>query len=267
MTEGKQRTIVTGGSSGIGEQIVIALRGRGAEVTVLDLNPPRGSDAGFVRCDVADEGSVTAAVGAAVERMGGLQLAFLNAGIGGVGAVVDLTAEEWDRMQAVDLRGVFLTMREAAKAMIAAGGGSIVVTTSICGDLADRRMSHYNAAKAGAQALVRVAAAEMGRHQVRVNAIQPGVTATPMSATTDATLPGYKDAVSSRTPLGGVGNPAHVAEAAVALSDLIWVTGQVLAADGGVSLYSPIDIEDFLPTGADQPWTAESGDVVGGSAP
>jgi NAD(P)-dependent dehydrogenase (short-subunit alcohol dehydrogenase family) len=262
MSEGKKRAFVTGGSSGIGEQIVLALVGQGAEVTVLDLNPPRGSDVGFARCDVADEASVVEAVGKAVEQMGGLDLAFLNAGIGGVGAVVDLTAAEWDRMQAVDLRGVFLTMREAGKAMIAGGGGSIVVTSSICGNLADRRMSHYNAAKAGAQQLVRVAAAEMGKDGVRINAIQPGVTATPMSATTDETLPGYQEYVSSRTPLGGIGDPAHVAEAAVALSGLVWVTGQILAADGGVSLYSPLDVEDFLPPEMTGTWIADAGDVV-----
>jgi NAD(P)-dependent dehydrogenase (short-subunit alcohol dehydrogenase family) len=262
MSEMKRRAIVTGGSSGIGEQIVAALARGGAEVTVLDLNPPAGPETGFVECDVAGEGSVTAAVASAVERMGGLELAFLNAGIGGVGAVVDLSAEEWDRMQSVDLRGVFLTLREAAKAMIAGGGGSIVVTSSICGNLADRRMAHYNAAKAGAQALVRVAAAELGPDGVRVNAIQPGVTATPMSATTETTLPGYTEAVSARTPLGGIGDPADVAAAAIALADLAWVTGQILAADGGVSLYSPIDIEEFLPSGSAGSWTAEGGDVV-----
>lgn len=255
------RALVTGGASGIGEQIVLALQRQGATVTVLDLNPPAdGSTAAYVRCDVSDEPSVVEAVAAAAEQMGGLDLAFLNAGIGGVGAVLDLTAEDWDRMQSVDLRGVFLTLRESAKAMVAAGGGSIVVTSSICGFLADRRMAHYNAAKAGAQALARVAAAELGPRGVRVNVIQPGVTVTPMSATTEKTLPGYGAAVSARTPLGGLGSAAEVAQAAVALSGMAWVTGQTLAADGGVSLYSPIDLEEFLPTEA-RPWTAESGTV------
>jgi NAD(P)-dependent dehydrogenase (short-subunit alcohol dehydrogenase family) len=268
MPDGAQRAIVTGGSSGIGEQIVLALQSQGATVTVLDVNPPgAASTAAYVACDVADEPSVAAAVAAAALQMGGLDLAFLNAGIGGVGGVLDLSAADWDRMQAVDLRGVFLTLRESAKAMIAGGGGSIVVTSSICGDLADRRMSHYNAAKAGAKALARVAAAELGPRGVRVNVIQPGVTATPMVATTEDTLPGYGAAVASRTPLGGLGDPAHVAQAAVALSGLVWVTGQVLAADGGVSLYSPIDLEEFLPDEA-RPWTAEAGSVqrVGSSS-
>jgi NAD(P)-dependent dehydrogenase (short-subunit alcohol dehydrogenase family) len=145
--------------------------------------------------------------------------------------------------------------------MLRAGqGGSMVVTSSVCGFLADRRMSHYNAAKAGAIALARVAAMELGPHQIRVNVIAPGVTETPMAQTTDTTLIGYRDAVTARTPLGGFGQARHVADAAVRLSELEWVTGQVLAADGGVSLYSPIDLEDHLPPGATSgSWMAVNG--------
>ena len=257
--------IVTGGSSGIGAAIVRRLAAGGAGVAILDVNPPpEGLPADFVPCDVAVEGSVVDAVGHAWSTLGGFDAAFLNAGIGGVGAIVDLSAADWDRMQSVDLRGVFLTLRESARSLLAAGrGGSIVITSSICGFLADRRMGHYNAAKAGAIALARVAAAELGPHGIRVNVIAPGVTETPLAQTTDATLKGYRAAVSARTPLGGFGRAEHVADAAVRLSELEWVTGQVLAADGGVSLFSPIDVEDFLPPGtADRSWMAVGGAIT-----
>jgi NAD(P)-dependent dehydrogenase (short-subunit alcohol dehydrogenase family) len=262
MSQAGQHAIVTGGSSGIGRAIVARLQAGGSRVAILDVNEPGpGSGAEFVACDVTDEKAVIAAVDRAVQLLGGLDRAFLNAGIGGVGAIVDLTGDDWDRMQAVDQRGVFLTLRESAKAMLRGGqGGSIVVTSSVCGFLADRRMSHYNAAKAGAIALARVAAVELGPRGIRVNVIAPGVTETPMTQTTDNTLVGYRAAVTARTPLGGFGDARHVADAAVCLSDLEWVTGQVLAADGGVSLHSPIDLEDHLPPQATAgSWMAVNG--------
>jgi NAD(P)-dependent dehydrogenase (short-subunit alcohol dehydrogenase family) len=264
MSQVGKYALVTGGSSGIGSAIVDCLLEGGTRVAILDVNKPGpGTQAEYVACDVTSEDGVVEAVATAVERLGGLDRAFLNAGIGGVGAIVDLSAEDWDRMQSVDLRGVFLTLRESAKAMLAGGkGGSMVVTSSVCGFLADRRMSHYNAAKAGAIALAKVAAAELGSKGIRVNVVAPGVTDTPMAQTTDTTLVGYRDAVTARTPLGGFGDPRHVAEAAVRLAELEWVTGQVLAADGGVSLFSPIDLEDFLPGQQESgTWMAVSGNV------
>ena len=264
MPEPGHNAIVTGGSSGIGRSIVDRLRQDGTSVAILDVNKPEEeTDALFVACDVTDESSVEAGVAEAAERLGGLDRAFLNAGVGGVGAIVDLSGEEWDRLQSVDLRGVFLTLRESAKVMLRQGsGGSMVVTSSICGWLADRRMAHYNAAKAAAISLARVAAAELGPHGIRVNVVAPGVTETPMAKTTDEMLAGYREAVNHRTPLGGFGDPAHVADAAVVLANLVWVTGQVLAADGGVSLFSPIDVEDFLPEEATRAsWMAVAGKV------
>jgi NAD(P)-dependent dehydrogenase (short-subunit alcohol dehydrogenase family) len=120
-----------------------------------------------------------------------------------------------------------------------------VMTGSVSGFLADRNMSHYNSSKAGVVQLARIAAAELGPRGIRVNVIAPGTTDTPLFARTDA-VPGYRDALAARTPLGAVGSADDVAAAAVALAQLRWVTGQVLVADGGVSLRSPIDIAEFL---------------------
>jgi NAD(P)-dependent dehydrogenase (short-subunit alcohol dehydrogenase family) len=134
-------------------------------------------------------------------------------------------------------------LRECARAMD--HGGSIVAVTSISGFLADRAMAHYAASKAALAQLVRSAARELGANGIRVNAVAPGTTDTPMFAPTER-LPGYRDMVTRRSALGRMGTADEVAQAIVALCTLDWVTGQVLAADGGVSLHSPIDPRESL---------------------
>jgi NAD(P)-dependent dehydrogenase (short-subunit alcohol dehydrogenase family) len=235
--------LVTGGSSGIGRAIVRRLREAGGRVAVLDVAARDGDADIALVCDVTDEKAVVEAVATAAEHLGGLDLAFLNAGVGGLSPVIDMSADEWDRVHDVNLRGAFLCLRECAKAMTS--GGSIVLTGSVSGFLADRGMAHYNSSKAGVVQLARIAAAELGPRAIRVNVVAPGTTDTPLFARTDA-VPGYRDAVAARTPLGGVGGADDVAAAAVALAQLRWVTGQVLVADGGVSLHSPIDIAGFI---------------------
>lgn len=238
--------LVTGGSKGIGQALVRQLREAGSRVAVLDLEARDGDGDVALVCDVADEKAVVESVAAATEQLGRLDLAFLNAGVGALAPLLDMTAEEWDHNHDVNLRGAFLCLRECARAMVAAdAGGSIVITGSVSGVLADRNMAHYNSSKAGVAHLARVAAAELGPHGIRVNVIAPGTTETPLFATTDA-VPGYREAVGARTPLGGIGSADDVAAAALALAQMRWVTGQVLAADGGVSLCSPIDIADFM---------------------
>jgi NAD(P)-dependent dehydrogenase (short-subunit alcohol dehydrogenase family) len=101
-------------------------------------------------------------------------------------------------------------------------------------------MAHYSSSKAAAEALVRVAAREFGSSNIRVNAVAPGTTDTPLFAQTDL-LPGYRERVGSRAALGKVGEASEVAEAVIALLSTPWITGQVLVADGGLSLWSPLD--------------------------
>ncbi|HLM96398.1 MAG TPA: SDR family oxidoreductase [Acidimicrobiales bacterium] len=233
--------LVTGGASGIGAATVGLLRGAGARVAVLDVQEGPDPAELWVRCDISVEEEVVAAVHRVHDTFGGLDVAVLNAGVGGFGALVDLPSREWDRVIGVNLRGTFLCLREVAKAMVAGGrGGAIVAVSSISGFLADRLMGHYSVSKAGVAELVRVAARELGPFGIRVNAVAPGTTDTPMFASTTR-LPGYRERVAERSALGDVGTPEGVARAITALLDLDWVTGQVLAADGGVSLWSPID--------------------------
>jgi NAD(P)-dependent dehydrogenase (short-subunit alcohol dehydrogenase family) len=186
------------------------------------------------------EDEVVAAVAAAHQRLGGIDVAVLCAGVGGMSPILDMTAAEWDRVMDINLRGTFLCLRECARAM-ADNGGVIVAVSSVSGFLADRLTSHYNASKAGVDMLVRIAARELGPRGIRVNAVAPGTTVTPMFAPTER-VPGYQEKVAARAALQRLGTPADIAAAVVALVELDWVTGQTLVADGGVSLFSPIDV-------------------------
>jgi NAD(P)-dependent dehydrogenase (short-subunit alcohol dehydrogenase family) len=229
--------IVTGGASGIGAACVTRLRKAGARVAVLDLVDAPDADVSE-RVDVADESQVVTGVARAVNELGRLDVAVLSAGVGGSAPLLELTTAEWDRVMNVNLRGAFVCLRECGRAMT--NGGSIVAVTSVSGFLADRSMAHYGASKAALAQLVRSAARELGAQGIRVNAVAPGTTDTPMFAPTDR-LPGYRTRVTQRAALGRLGTADEVAQAVVALCTLDWVTGQILAADGGVSLHSPID--------------------------
>jgi NAD(P)-dependent dehydrogenase (short-subunit alcohol dehydrogenase family) len=237
------RAIVTGGASGIGAACVAQLRDAGARVVAFDLVEAPDADLS-VRVDVADEDSVVAGVREAVAHLGGLDIAILSAGVGGSAALVEMTTEEWDRVLNVNLRGAFVSLRECARVMTD-GVGAIVAVTSISGFLSERLMAHYAVSKAGLAQLVRSAARELGERGIRVNAVAPGTTETPMFAATDR-LPGYRNQVARRAALGRVGTAAEVAQAVVALCTLDWVTGQIVAADGGISLHSPIDPQESL---------------------
>ena len=242
------RALVTGGASGIGAACVAQLRDAGARVVSLDLADAPDAD-GSVRSDVADEDAVVAGVGEAVARLGGLDVAVLSAGVGGSAPLLEMTTQEWDRVLNVNLRGAFVSLRECARAMTDRAsterGGSIVAVTSISGFLSERLMAHYAVSKAGLAQLVRSAARELGARGIRVNAVAPGTTDTPMFAPTER-LPGYRERVAGRAALGRLGTAADVAQVVVALCRLDWVTGQVVAADGGVSLHSPIDPQEPL---------------------
>lgn len=235
--------LVTGGASGIGAAVVGRLESAGASVVVLDRQPPTG-DLAAVRhftCDVADESQVLEAFASIDEDGPPPTIAVLNAGTGGFARLVDMTTEEWDRVMAVNARGVFVCLRETAKRMVAKGEPAcVVVTSSISAAGHERGMAHYAASKAAVDAMVTVAARELGPKGIRVNAVAPGTTDTPLYASTSA-LPGFSDRVAGRTPLGRVGRPGEVAEVVMALIGLDWVTGQVVAADGGLSLFSPMD--------------------------
>ena len=196
---------------------------------------------GDIACDISDPDSVAAAMRRTVASAGTPDRFVTCAGVGASGLLLEQTPEDWRRVLDVNLTGTWLAMRAGAQAMIDAGiGGSIVAVSSISGTLADRDMGAYCVSKAGIDMLVRVAAAEWGVHGIRVNAVGPGVTRTPMLAKPEQ-LPGWVEGLTERTALGRLGEADDVAEAIISLLDLSWVTGQTLFADGGLSLQSPID--------------------------
>jgi NAD(P)-dependent dehydrogenase (short-subunit alcohol dehydrogenase family) len=241
--------LVTGGASGIGRATVARLRDAGARVAVLDVQEPPDAVDLALHCDVTDEPAVAGALADVVAQLGPPDVAVLAAGVGGAAPLLDMTSEEWDRVHRVNVRGVFLTLRESARAMTAHHrAGAIVAVVSISGIVSDRLMSHYAASKAAVHHLVRVAAAELGVHGIRVNAVAPGTTDTPMFGATER-LPGYRERVAARAALRRIGTADDIAQAIVALATLDWVTGQILAADGGVMLRSPIDPAESLPEG------------------
>jgi NAD(P)-dependent dehydrogenase (short-subunit alcohol dehydrogenase family) len=227
--------IVTGGASGIGREVAGRLRDAGCDVVVWDLS---GAD---IVCDVSDPDAVLAAMERTVREHGVPTRIVTCAGVGASGMLLEQSLTQWQRVLSVNLTGTWLTIRAAAQAMVDAGvGGSIVAVSSISGTLADRDMGAYCVSKAGVDMLVKVAAVEWGCYGIRVNAVGPGVTRTPMLVEAER-LPGWVQALSERTALGGVGEPTDVAGAIVGVLELPWVTGQVVHADGGLALHSPID--------------------------
>jgi NAD(P)-dependent dehydrogenase (short-subunit alcohol dehydrogenase family) len=228
-------TVVTGGASGIGREVAARLRDAGHDVVVWD------QAGGDIDCDISDPEAVTAAIGRTVRGHGAPTRMVACAGIGASGMLLEQSVEQWQRVLAVNLTGSWLTIRAAAQAMIdAERGGSIVMVSSISGTIADRDMGAYCVSKAGLNMLVKVAAVEWGGYGIRVNAVGPGVTRTPMLAEAEQ-LPGWVEGLTERTALGRLGEAADVADVIVGVLELPWLTGQIVHADGGLALHSPID--------------------------
>jgi NAD(P)-dependent dehydrogenase (short-subunit alcohol dehydrogenase family) len=228
--------LVTGGGSGIGRAVAAQLRDAGHDVVVWDLS------GGDIDCDVSDPDAVSAAMEQTIREHGVPTRVVNSAGIGSSGLLLKVTPAEWQRVLSVNLTGTWFTIRAAAQAMIDAEvEGSIVAVSSISGTLADRDMGAYCVSKAGIDMLVKVAAVEWGIHGIRVNAVGPGVTRTPMLPSAEGWPSGWVDGLAKRTALRRLGEPDDVAEAIVGVLEMSWVTGQVVHADGGLALHSSID--------------------------
>ena len=242
--------IVTGGGSGIGRAAALLFAGDGARVMVADIDGVKAegtareiaANSGEVHalaCDISDEASVRTMVANAVNRFGRLDAAFNNAGVEFHGKLLpDLEVDEWARVRAVNLDGVFYCMKHEIAAMRQSGGGAIVNTASVAAVTSQMGMADYSGTKAGVTGITRAAAAEFGQTGVRVNAVLPGIIRTPMTEErlfnnpeTQAVLAPLLD----RHSLGRFGEPEDVAQAARwLLSDLAaYVNGVSLPVDGG----------------------------------
>jgi NAD(P)-dependent dehydrogenase (short-subunit alcohol dehydrogenase family) len=241
--------VVTGGASGLGEATARLLAAEGGRVVVADLHADRahavadsiGSDrASAIACDVTLEADIAAAFDHAVTTFGGVDGAFANAGIvGAAGPIADTPMDDYDRTMAVLLRGVYCTVKHAARTM--RDGGGIVCTSSVAGVMGGLGPHVYAAAKAGVIGLARSAAAELATRAIRVNAVAPGSIPTAMTAHVMSGDPDAIDlaaaGIGSRSPLGRSGTPNDIAETVVfLLSDAgSYITGQCLVVDAGVT--------------------------------
>ncbi len=241
MDNGAERlALVIGGGSGIGAALVEAYRAQGVPVVTWDVAGERD-----ISCDVRDPEAVERSVDETRRHWGVPQWVTVTAGVGHGGLLVDVTPDEFDRILAVNTRGPWLCLRGWARVLKAEQRtGSLLAVSSVSARLADRTMGVYCASKAALSMLVRVAADEWGPDGLRVNAVAPGVTRTPMlGAGAGLSLDDspWPAAVAGRTSLGRLGEPEDIAQVIVAVHGMEWVTGQVVECDGGLSLRSPID--------------------------
>lgn len=237
--------LITGGSTGIGRATALAFAARGAKVVVgdvsdagaetIELLKAAGGEGLFVRTNVADSAEVQALVKKTVDTYGGLHCAFNNAGI--LPPTVPLADQEedvYDRVMAIDVRGVFLCLKHEIRHMLTAGGGSIVNTASIAGLIADPGMAPYVAAKHAVIGLTKAAAIDYAKSGIRVNALAPGLVETPMTRRW-LDDPAMRDLVLSGPLLGRAASPEEIAGTVLYLCSPLatFATGQTFTVDGG----------------------------------
>ena len=246
----EKSAVVTGAASGIGRAAAERFAAEGAAVLVADVDAAgaevaaairaRGGRAEFVRTDVTDESAVRTLMEAAVEHFGKLDVVFNNAGIGSFVPFDRLEPAEWDRILAVNLRGVFLGCRYALPHLRRNGGGAILNTASQSGLQGQAMNESYCASKAGVVLLSRSLAREVARENIRVNCLCPGGTDTPLLRAFSAASAQSADPLANlaaRSPMGRIARPEEIAAAALFLvsDEASFITGVALPVDGGAT--------------------------------
>ncbi len=236
--------IVTGGAAGIGKATARRFAAAGARVAVWDVKESEGSEGAFQKVDVTDPAAVEAAVAEVFERWGRIDVLVNNAGIVRDAQLVkwkngektgEMSERDFDAVISVNLKGVFLATRAVAPRMIAGGGGAVLNASSVVGLYGNFGQTNYAATKAGVISMTQTWARELGRYNIRVNAVAPGFIATEMALSIPEKV---LEGMVAHTPLGRLGKPEDVAEAYLWLaSDAAgFITGTVLSVDGGLVL-------------------------------
>ena len=225
--------LITGGSRGIGAATVAAFAARGDKVYFLYEKEHGAAQrvaaetgATAICCDVADSSRVHSAIAALPE----LDILVCNAGISISGLLQDMPESDWDRLMNVNLKGVFLCIKEAIPFFLRKRVGSIVTVSSMWGQVGASCEAAYSATKGGVIALSKAMAQELGPAGIRVNCVAPGVIQTDMCAEVD---PAIMEQLRQQTPIGKLGTAEDVAKAIVYLADAEFITGQVLGVNGG----------------------------------
>jgi NAD(P)-dependent dehydrogenase (short-subunit alcohol dehydrogenase family) len=238
--------LVTGGASGLGRAMTERFSSEGSRVVIADLDVERGQqlagavDGFFVRTDVTDPTSVEAAVAFAVEKLGRLDVIVNNAGVESLQAPMhECTIENWHRVIAVNLSGVFFGMKYGiAQFVKQESAGNVVNISSVAGIIGFHNIPPYSASKAGVSNLTREGAVEYGSRGIRVNAVAPTAVLTPLNQRLIDTQPdpaAFKKYLETLNPLAGMPTPEDVAAAVVFLAsdDARFISGAVLPVDGG----------------------------------
>jgi NAD(P)-dependent dehydrogenase (short-subunit alcohol dehydrogenase family) len=242
-----KNALITGAGSGMGRATALLFAREGAKVAAIDIDEKaaaetaaeierKGGKAVAIRADVSVEADAKQMVETAAGRLGTPGVLFNNAGIEGESALVGkMTAEAFDRVIAINLRGVFLGMKYVLPLMVDAAGGSIINQASIAGMVAVKGGAAYSAAKAGVIAMTRVAALEYARYNIRVNCICPGGIETEMAKRIRRGAKPDPKAVGRISVLGRMGAPEEIANMALFLasSDSSFATGAPFVVDGG----------------------------------
>ncbi len=243
--------VVTGGASGIGLGVARHLAADGHDVAVLDQNgdgagaaaaelQAEGARALGVEVDVADRHSVEAAFALVRAELGPVAILVTSAGIEAFDPLLEISAERWDRIIAVNLTGTFSCIQSAVPDMLDAGWGRIVTISSQSAQSGAPNMAHYSASKGGVIALTKALAVDLARQGITVNSIAPSLVDTPMARAAEATgdFPGV-DVIGPMVPLGRAGTPADIAAACSFLcaESGSYITGQILGVNGGMYIW------------------------------
>ena len=240
--------LITGAASGIGRATALLFARKGASVAIADINQAgqfvaeeiteNGGHAIFEHADVTRTADCQRVVERSIREFGGIHILFNNAGIIRRASVLELSEQDWDRVMAVNVKSIFLMSRQVIPIMAKAGGGSIINTASGWGLVGGPRAAVYCASKGAVVLLTKAMAIDHGAQHIRVNCICPGDTDTPMLRKEALELGEREEgflAESARRPLGRIGKPEEIAQAALYLAGdaSSFVTGTALVVDGG----------------------------------